>query len=150
LLLSAATPQSSAPTTRGSFTVKLKLSDGAHFEKDVAGVPYITDSEVHIFAGESFGLNAMISDGQISQLIYQKNSKKADIEVNFSQQKSLMILVTNNRLKRALHFDAAITLPGETQAHVTSTIRIRPGLSSFESWPYPILELTLRNFQLLQ
>ena len=61
-----------------------------------------------------------------------------------------MILTTNNKLKRALHFDALITLPGETRAHATSTIRIRPGLSSFESWPYPILELTLRNFQLLQ
>jgi hypothetical protein len=144
------TPQTPLPTTRGPFTVKLKLADGTRFEKDVADVPYIADSEVHIFAGESFGLNATISDGEVSQLAYQKNSKKADIELSFSQQKSLMILMTNNKLKRELHFDALITLPGETRTHATSTIRIRPGLSSFESWPYPILELTLRNFQLLR
>jgi hypothetical protein len=59
----------------------------------------------------------------------------------------MMLLTIRNKLKRRLYLDALMTVPGEKEIYKTSILPIEPGLSDFESWPHPIVQLVLRDFR---
>jgi hypothetical protein len=76
---------------------------------------------------------------------------KADVEVNFTQQKQggqiMMMLMIKSKLKRPLFVDARLTVPGKKESYKTSILPVQPGKSSFEMWPHPIVQLFLRNLR---
>jgi hypothetical protein len=56
-----------------------------------------------------------------------------------------MMLIIQNRSKHKLLLDALMTVPGRKDIQKTSIIPIEAGLSDYEEWPHPIVQLVLRN-----
>jgi hypothetical protein len=106
---------------------------------------------VYLFAGENFGINVAITNDQISRVTYQRDIAKADVEFKFTQEDSpngpMMMLVTRNKLKHKLFFDALMTVPNRKEVYKTNVLPVERALSNFESWPHPIVQLVLRNFR---
>jgi hypothetical protein len=136
---------------RRPFVLKLQIDDEHYYEQSFDKVPYVSTDEVYLFAGEDFGVNATIANDQVVHLTYQPDPAKADVEFKFTQENPstgrMMLLMIQNRLKRRLAFDALMTLPNKKDAYKTSVLPIQSGLSSFESWPHPIVQLVLKNFR---
>ncbi|MGC2628034.1 MAG: hypothetical protein WA269_14485, partial [Candidatus Udaeobacter sp.] len=68
----------------------------------------------------------------------------------FSQSKDLqdgkgMMLIIQNKSKHTLLLDALMTVPGRKDVQKTSIVPIEAGLSDYEAWPHPIVQLVLRN-----
>lgn len=147
-------PKSAAqeePVFRAPFTLKLRVDKEHYYEETFDRVPYVAENEVYLFAGETFGINVTITENQLSGITYQRDPAKADVEFKFTLEKSasgpMMMLVTRNRLKRRLFFDALMTIPEKKKIYKTSVLPVEPSLSNFESWPHPIVQLVLRNFR---
>jgi hypothetical protein len=132
------------PGFRPPFVVKWH-----HHEEHFDRVPYVAGNEVHLFAGENFGINVTIVDDQISRITYQPDPAKADVEFKFTQEKKgpMMMLVTRNGLKRRLFFDALMTVPEKKGVYRTRVLPVEPTFTNVESWPHPIVQLVLRNFR---
>jgi hypothetical protein len=144
-------PNGTEPVFRAPVVLKLHVDNEHYFEETFDRVPYVADNNVYLFAGESFGITVTIADDQMSRITYQRNPAKADVEFKFTQEKSrdgfMMLLVIKNKLKRKLFLDALMTVPREKQIYKTTVLPIDPSLSSFESWPHPIVQLVLKNFR---
>jgi hypothetical protein len=162
LLLSGSvfTPQQTQVPTDGSpqatvfrdpFTLKLKLDNKHFYEEKFDKIPYVAENDVYLFVGEDFGVKVTILNDEISQVTYERDPAKADIAFKFTQElinkKLVMMLVIQNRLNRQLFIDALMTLPNKKGAFKTSIVPIEKGLSDFEMWPHPIVQLVLRNFR---
>jgi hypothetical protein len=136
---------------RAPFALKLHIDNERYYEQNFDRIPYVAENEVYLFAGETFGINVTVTDDRLSQIAYQRDPTKADVEFKFTQEKSpdgfMMLLVTRNKLKRRLFFDAMMTVPGEKEIYKTSVLPAEPNLSNFESWPHPIVQLVLSNFR---
>lgn len=71
------------------------------------------------------------------------------IEVDFAQlpNSTYTVMTVHNGLGRSLQYKAfMLTRSGEEKP--TSACAVLPGISSFESWPGPLLEIELADFQL--
>jgi hypothetical protein len=140
------------PVFRAPFVLKLHVDNERSYEEGFTHVPYVAQKEVYLFAGESFGINVTMVGGRLARVTYQPDPAKADVEFKFSQEKSptgfMMLLVTQNRLKRSISLDALMTVPGDKGIHETSVLPVGPGRSNTESWPHPIVQLMLRNLRL--
>jgi hypothetical protein len=139
------------PVFRSPFALKLHVDEQHDYEQKFDHVPYVASGDVYLFAGEAFGINVTIAGDRLTGIIYQSDPAKADVEFKFTQEKApkgfMMLLVTRNKLKKKLFFDAMMTVPGKAGILNTSVLPIDPGLSNFESWPHPIVQLALRNFR---
>jgi len=60
----------------------------------------------------------------------------------------MMMLVIRNNLKRRLYLDALMTVPDKKGIYKTRLLPVEAGLSNFESWPHPIVQLVVRNLRL--
>jgi len=139
------------PTFRAPFVLKLRIDNERYYEQHFDRIPYVEGNDVYLFTGENFGINVTTTGNQISRMIYQRDPAKGDVEFNFTQEKSasgpMMMLVTRNRLKRRLFFDALMTVPEKKELYKMSVLPVEPRLSNYESWPHPIVQLVLRNFR---
>jgi hypothetical protein len=139
------------PVFRAPFALKLHIDKEHYYQQTFDHVPYVADGAVYLFAGETFGINVAITDNRLSGITYQRDPAKADVELKFTQETSpdgfMMLLVTRNKLKRKLFFDAVMTEPGKKEIYKTSVLPVEPNLSNFESWPHPIVQLVLSNFR---
>jgi hypothetical protein len=139
------------PAFRAPFSLKLHVDNEHYYEQKFDRVPYVADGDVYLFAGEAFGINVTVAGDQLAGITYQPDPAKADVEFKFTQEKSpdgfMMLLVTRNKLKRKLFFDAQMTIPAKTEIYKTSVLPVEPNLSNFESWPHPIVQLVLNNFR---
>jgi hypothetical protein len=142
---------SEAVVFRAPFLLKLEVDKGHYYEQQFDKVPYVADNNVYLFVKEKFGINVTIANDQIMGVSYQPNPKKSDVWFIFTQENSpsgpMMMLVTQNKLKHRLSFDALMTNPGQKGIFKTSIIPIDASLSNVESWPDPIVQLVLRNFR---
>lgn len=144
----------SAAVFRDPFTLKLHVDNGPDYEEHFDKAPYVADNAVYLFAGDSFGINLAISGDEISDVTYVKNAGKADVAFHFKQMRShgrnMMLLMIQSKLKRNLPMDASMTVPGAKGSYKTSILPLGAGLSSFESWPQPIIQVVLKNFRFAQ
>ena len=79
--------------------------------------------------------------------------KKADVTLKFTQElqadgTAMMLLTIHNNTKQTLNVDALMTVPEKKEIAKTTILPIQPGLSGFESWPHPIVQLVLRNIRI--
>jgi hypothetical protein len=136
---------------RPPFLLKLRIDNDHFYEEKFQAIPYVADNGVYLFSGESFGINCVMRQNQISGVVYQPNLSKADITFDFkqehSQNKPMMLLVIRNTLKRRIKLDALMTVPGDKDVHQTDVLPVEPGHSNTESWPHPIVQLLLKNFR---
>ena len=154
-LLSAQTskPTPKGPVMREPFNLRLKVDkvhyDEFHYDKQ----PYVSDNAVYLFSGEKFGVNLIVKDGRVAQVLYQPDVKKADVVFGFEQPKELqdglgMALTIDNKMKRGVSMEGLMTIPGKKDPLKTSILPVQPGKSGLESWPHPIWQLVLGNLQL--
>jgi hypothetical protein len=137
---------------REPFTLRVRVDKNHYYEEQYdKRIPYVSDNDVYIFSGENFGLNLASKDNGVAEVTYQPDIKRADIWLSFAQPKDLggvvMMLTIQNKLKRTLQMDGLMTVPGKKEGYKTTIVPIEAGLSDFESWPHPIIQLVLSNFR---
>lgn len=150
---SSAPPTSDALVFREPFTLKLRVDKDHYYEEHYdKRIPYVSDNDVYLFSGEQFGINLNLKGDDVAGVVYQPDAKKADVWFVFSQPKDLgpagTMLTIRNNLKRELRMEAVMTVPGKQGIYKTSIVPIGPGLSDYESWSHPIVQLVLRTFRL--
>lgn len=92
-------------------------------------------------------------DNSIRTVKYQPDMKKADVTLKFTQKvqpdgAAMMMLHIHNNAKQTLNVDALMTVPDKKGIGKTSILPVQPGLSRFDSWPHPIVQLVLRNIRI--
>jgi hypothetical protein len=141
-----------APVFREPFTLKLPVDAQRYYEERFEKAPYFADNAVFLFAGDSFGINVTVSGDEISDVSHQRDVARADVTFKFTIEKAAdgkptMMLVLHNMLKSTLYLDGLMTVPGRKGIYKTRILPVRPGLTNYESWPHPIVQLALRNFR---
>jgi hypothetical protein len=128
---------------REPFTLKIKNGKNK-FEQHFDKVPYVKGTDIIIFPGEKFGINIAESDGK-SIVRYEPEFRKANVTLEFKQEKSMTLLIIKSTLKSTVRFEGVMVVPERHGYFKTSLMPVRAGLSSFESWPHAIIQLILRN-----
>ncbi len=147
----AATANSDNLVFREPFTLKLRVDKDHFYEEHYdKRIPYVAENDVYLFSGENFGVNLNVKGDDVVAVNYQRDLKKADVWFSFKQAKELpggvgMMLIIQNKLKRRLYLDALMTVPGKKDILKTSIVPIDAGLSDYEEWPHPIVQLVVRN-----
>ncbi|MEO8204986.1 MAG: hypothetical protein ABI615_02320 [Chthoniobacterales bacterium] len=137
---------------RKPFTLELYINKEHSYSEKFPEIPYTDKGSIYLFKGDEFGVNLNLSDGTIKKITYQPDLAKADVTFHFTQeikeQPPLMMLVIKNNTKERLFMDSVMTMPGKKGISPTSILPIDGGLSDYESWPHPIIQLVLRNLRL--
>jgi tetratricopeptide (TPR) repeat protein len=137
-----------APVLREPFTLRLRVDKQHTYEKQFDKVPYVVKNDVQLFAGDEFGANLVVTQGEISTVSYQPKHKRADIEFKFRLRKSaagMMLLVAHNRFNRTIFFDAEVT--GTGQKEEAKVLSFPADSYSYLWWPDPIMQLVLSNLR---
>jgi hypothetical protein len=138
---------------RKPFTLNLHIDKENFYEERFGKIPYVNNGDVYLFKGDDFGLTLDIQDNSIRSVKYQPDLEKADVTLKFTQEvqpdkSAMMMLVIRNGTKQTLNIDALMTVPGKKGVAKTSILPLQPGLSGYESWPHPIVQLVLRNIRI--
>lgn len=137
---------------REPFVLQLPMDDKNYYEQKFEKIPFVYENTVLLFNNEKFGINIKLSENGKFDIVYEKDSEKADVSLSFSQitldKNLMMMLEIKNNTKKTLTMEGLMTVPSKKGVKPTSIIPISPGLSSFESWPHPIVQLALKNIQL--
>ena len=135
---------------RDAFTLQLRVDNENLYEQHFPAnaSPYVADGTIYLFPGERFAVDVVAEGDEVFRVSYQKDPDKGDIALDFKRVDVQMMLRTENRLQKAVRFDALMVLPTATEPRTTKLLPIRPGLESFELWPHPILQLVLTNLTL--
>jgi len=133
---------------REPFTLKLQIDKKKGYEEKFGKIPYVHNGAVYLFKGEEFGLNLDIQDNTVRSVKYQPDLTKADVTLKFRQDvqddgKPMMLLTIRNNTKQTLGADALMTVPKKKAVVRTSILPIGAGMSGYESWPHPIVQLVL-------
>ena len=138
---------------RKPFTLKLHIDKEHFYEEKFGKIPFVYGGDVYLFKGDEFGLNIDIQDNSIRTVKYQPDMNKADVTLKFTQKvqidgAAMMMLHIHNNTKHTVNVDALMTVPEKKGIGKTSIFPVQPGLSGFESWPHPIVQLVLRNIRI--
>lgn len=138
---------------REPFTLNLHIGKENFYEQKFSKIPYVHNGNVYLFKGDEFGLTLDIQEDSIRAVICQPDAKKADVTLKFTQniqpdKTAFMMLVIHNGTEQTLNMDALMTVPGKKGVFKSNILPIQPGLSDYESWPHPIVQLMLRNIRI--
>ena len=107
----------------------------------------IVNNVLFLSPGNKIGADlAGAVDGTTLSITESPDPKKANLVLTFKQEKGMMFFTIQNRTKYWLAYEAGIRTPTRDGLYKTSVMPVGPGLSSFESWPYLIDQLALKNF----
>jgi hypothetical protein len=150
-----ASPQAAVEgvTFREPFKLKLHVDKERYYEQEFPKIPYVYKNEVYLFKVDTFGVDLAITNGFIQGISYQSDTNKAAVSLQFTQVvetngDAMMLLVIKNHTEHKLFVDALMTVPERQKPLKTSIMPVEAGLSGFESWPHPIVQLVLRNIRL--
>ena len=137
---------------RSPFTIRMRIDRTHYFEEKKGRLPYVSHGEVGLFIGDRFGLKIDVQNSTVRSVKYERDPSKADVTLEFKQgdpigDKPTSLLIMQNRTKYTFLMDAATEVPDRKDFVPTSINPLRAGLSSFESWPHPIVGLGLRNIR---
>ena len=140
---------------RKPFTLKLHVDKEHYYEQKFPKIPYVYQDDVYLFKGDAFGIDLQITNGAVQGVSYQADTNKAAVSLRFMQEvrddgDAMMLLVIENHTSRKLFIDALMTVPRQERPQKTSILPVDPGLSNYESWPHPIVQLVLHNIRLTE
>jgi hypothetical protein len=140
---------------RSPFTLKLHVDKENYYEQEFPKIPYVFKDDVYLFKDDVFGIDLQITNGAVLGVSYQSDTNKAAVSLRFTQEvkdngDAMMLLVVENHTKHKLFIDALMTFPKREQPQRTSILPVGAGLSGYESWPEPIVQLVLRNIRLTE
>jgi hypothetical protein len=134
------------PVFRKPFTLTLRVDKERYYEEEFKAIPYTFERDIYLFKGDKFGVR--LSPEGVP--VYEPDPKKADLELAFSQNvnsdgAAMMLLVLANHTTKTMEFEGLMTVPGRKDIQKTSLLPLGPGITNYESWPHPIVQLVLRN-----
>ncbi|HZF15021.1 MAG TPA: hypothetical protein VE046_03665 [Steroidobacteraceae bacterium] len=140
-------------TFREPFTLKLHVDKEHYYEQHFERIPYVFKGGVYLFKGDRFGVTLDVNDGAVRAVAYQPKFETADVTFAFSQDVAadgteMMLLIIRNHTKYRIAVDALMTVPDREAPLGTSILPIEPGLSGYESWPHPIVQLLLHDIRI--
>jgi hypothetical protein len=137
---------------RAPFTLKLHEDKEHYYEQDFVKIPYVYQDEVYLFKGDAFGIDLKITNGVVRGITYQADTSKAAVSFRFKQEvrdgeEKMMVLMIDNHTKNKLFMDALMTVPKGGKPRKTLILPLEPDVSGYESWPYAIVRLVLRDIR---
>ena len=137
---------------RKPFDLHLPVDATHYYEEHFERMPYVFDETVFLFKDDEFSVTLSPSDSGLSAVTYESNAAKGNVRFKFTQEpaadgKLMMMLVIENKTGKTLTMEALLTVPGEKGVFKTTIVPVQAGLSNFESWPHPIVQLALRSFR---
>lgn len=152
LLLLAGNQLHAGEVFRKPFELRLHIDKDHFYTETFPKMPYVDKGHIYLVNGDNFGVNLRIANGAIKEVLYQPDPAKADVAFAFSQKvaddgTAMMLLVIKNKTKSRLLMDGLMTVPGKNGIATTSILPVGAGLSDFESWPHPIVQLVLQNLR---
>jgi hypothetical protein len=138
---------------RKPFTLRIRVDQEHYYEEKKDKVPYVYRGDVYLFIGDRFGLKIDVANSAVRTIRYERDLSKADVTLEFKQGdpvngKATSLLVLQNRTKYTFLMDAAMTVPDRKDILKTTILPLHAGLSNFESWPHPIIQLALVHIRL--
>jgi hypothetical protein len=138
---------------RKPFTLRIRVDQEHYYEEKKEKVPYVYRGDVYLFIGDRFGLKIDVADSAIRAIRYERDLSKADVTLEFKQGdpvngKATSQLVMQNRTKHTFLMDAAMTVPDRKDILKTSILPLQAGLTNYEGWPHPIVQLALVHIRL--
>jgi hypothetical protein len=138
---------------RPPFTLNLHIDNEQYYQERFDETPYVIEGGVNLFKGDRFGVTLNVENAAVRAVAYQANIEAADITFDFNQRaerggKAMMVLTIRNRTNHTILIDALMTVPGQQNAHATNLLPVGAGLTNYESWPHPIVQLLLFDFRL--
>lgn len=115
-----------------------------------------SDGEVaRILAGETFAITGDVQGDRLVNLRLADDKADKDVLLLKFEQRPLkkepaMVLTVTNRFGRNLKYRASMETPERKGFYKTSSCPVRPGASSFEMWPHPIISLMLREIHFIE
>ncbi len=137
---------------RKPFTLTLQIDKERVYEEKFERHPYVHHNEVFLFKGDDFGVTLQREGDAVKSVTYQPDLTKADITFKFSQEvkdgePTMMMLVIKNNTQATIYMDALMTSPGKEGVFKTTILPLQPGLSNYESWPHPMVQLVLTKIR---
>ena len=143
-------------TCREPSNITLRYDAEKYIEVPLPQAPYYYNGIASIAAGETLYLEAVVEDGKFVKLDYVPDIRDSSATITFhfdqvgeATGEAGMLMTTHNPLSRALVYKAFIHRAGTGRFSETSICPILPGISTYEHWPYPIIQLALTNFLLI-
>jgi len=138
---------------REPVNITLRFDVERYIEAPLSKAPYYFNGVASVAAGETLYLEAVVQDGKLVKLDYvpEIRNPSATITFHFAQGGDKptdvdMLLTTHNPLRYAVVYKAIIHRAGTDRFVGTSICPILPGKSTYEHWPYPIVQIALTNF----
>jgi hypothetical protein len=155
----AATLQEACKTVltncRHDLTVHFRQLDGTEYRKtfELTYPPVQNKTSVTIFPGETLHLAATVDGDRISELVpvsvVDDASRTIELTLGQMPDKPDMMLTVTNPFNRLLKYRAAIQVPPQSDLIKTSTCTVLAGKQGIETWPYPVFQVLLSEFQFL-
>lgn len=138
---------------REPYTLRLHLDKEHYAEYPIGKVPFVHGDAAYLFRGDHFGLKLRVENGAVKAVEYAPDAETADVSLDFSQKvnedgSALMLLTMVNHTRYRLGMQALMVVPDQKQPRPTSIIPIEPGLTNFESWPHPVVQLVLHKLEI--
>ncbi len=137
---------------RKPFTLSLVIDKTKKYEEKFEKMPYVHKNDVYLFSGDEFGIDLEFDGQAVKSVKYQPDLSKAAVTIKLTQdikdgEHSMMMAVIKSQTTKKLYIDALKTIPGQKGIRRTTILPLEPGLSGYESWPHPIVQLVLRNIR---
>jgi len=138
------------------FTLRLQSGMILGYSPSLAP-PVIYDGSIIIYPGDELFIEAEMGEtGPINlKLVEEKLNPEKTFTFKFEQindygDGTYMMMGVTNPFDKMLKYQAFMVLPGDGNAHETSSCPVMPGIIGFESWPQPIFQLFLTDLKFVE
>lgn len=140
---------------REPFTLTLPIDKERYYEQKYPKIPYVADNCVYIFPGEEFRVGLHFTDTGIDLSCDQKKESTVYFEFKFWNELTKgentvnSFLTGKNQTSKKITYDAVMVVHDSKKPLKTSIIPTGAGMTNFEHWPHPIMQLMLHNFRVV-
>jgi hypothetical protein len=140
---------------RENVAVRLKLPDGATFDRHFPGpLPIVTGSMVTVWPGENVLVEADVEEGRLVNLRAVTELTHAERTLTFRLDQppdvgdgTGMILKVTSHFPGVLKYRLGLMRVTEKRLEGTSSCPLVAGQPVYEHWPYPIFQVTAKDFR---
>lgn len=137
------------------FDLRIALKDekGKPFEQVYDALPVVQPGGVSVYAGHEVLFEADVEDGRLVNLrhVDTVTDPSRTISSRLEQDEDGgMMLVTKNPFDKPLRIRMGMMPMGHDGLVHTSSCPVRPGMSTYEMWSYPIFQIYLADLRLLE
>lgn len=137
---------------RGPTEVKLRYANGDVITRKFQWFnPVVQDDAVTILPGETLYIEAEVNDGRLTRLhrVDSLRNPGKTLVLKFSQATSGtdMLLSVSNPFLKTLKYHLAAMATESSPLTKLASCPVRPGTESFETWPNPVFQLVLMQFE---